>query len=209
MKKIFILIVFIINLNEQSLAEQFITNYHKGKFLESFRDNFLVATEKLNEGRFAKTVIVMFAHDKGGALGLVVNKPLGVIPLNEIVKVPENFSEKQKNLLKKKIPVFWGGPVNKNKVFILHTNEYSDKSTIKIRDLSISSDYETLLKIAENKGPKKNLIVIGLSSWGPEQLEGEFERDSWVLSEINEEIVFEIENSEKWQKALKNSYLKL
>tara|TARA_B000000557_G_scaffold199053_1_gene164297 strand:+ start:59 stop:688 length:630 start_codon:yes stop_codon:yes gene_type:complete len=208
-KKIFILIVFFINLNEISQAEQFITNYHKGKFLESFRNNFLVASEKLNEGRFAKTVIVMFAHDKGGALGLVVNKPLGVTPINEIVKVPKNFSEKQKNLLKKKIPVYWGGPVNKNKVFILHTNEYSDKSTIKIRDLSISSDYETLLKIAENKGPKKNLIVIGLSSWGPEQLEGEFERESWVLSEINEEIVFEIENSEKWKKALKNSYLKL
>ena len=106
MKKVFILIILFINLNEISLAEQFITNYHKGKFLESFRDNFLVASEKLNEGRFAKTVIVMFAHDKGGALGLVVNKPLGVIPINEIVKVPENFSKKQKNLLKKKIPVF-------------------------------------------------------------------------------------------------------
>ena len=79
----------------------------------------------------------MFAHDKGGALGLVVNKPLGVTPINEIVKVPENFSDKQKNLLKKKIPVFWGGPVNKNKVFILHTNEYADKSTINIRNLSI------------------------------------------------------------------------
>ncbi len=68
------------------------------------------------------------------------------ISINEIVKVPKNFSEKQKNLLKKKIPVYWGGPVNKNKVFILHTNEYSDKSTIKIRDLSISSDYETYNK---------------------------------------------------------------
>ena len=68
-QKIFILIILFINLNEHSLAEQFITNYHKGKFLESFRDNFLVASEKLNEGRFAKTVIFMFAHDKGGALG--------------------------------------------------------------------------------------------------------------------------------------------
>ena len=66
--------------------------------------------------------------------------------------------------------------------------------------------YWKLLKI---KVQKKNLIVIGLSSWGPEQLEGEFERESWVLSEIKEEIVFEIENSEKWKKALKNSYLKL
>ena len=61
----------------------------------------------------------------------------------------------------------------------------------------------------KTKVQKKNLIVIGLSSWGPEQLEGEFERDSWVLSEIKKEIVFEIENSEKWKKALKNSYLKL
>ena len=209
MKKIFILIILFINLNEQSLAEQFITNYHKGKFLESFRDNFLVATDKINEGGFAKSVVVIFAHDKNGALGLVVNKSLGLTSIDEIVKVPKNFSQKQKKLLKKKIPVFWGGPVNKNKIFILHTNEYADKSTIKISNLSISSDYETLLKIAENKGPKKNIIVIGLSSWGPEQLEGEFERDSWVLSEIKEEIIFEIENSEKWKKALQKAYLKL
>ena len=96
MKKIFILIVFFINLNEISQAEQFITNYHKGKFLESFRNNFLVASEKLNEGRFAKTVIVMFAHDKGGALGLVVNKPLGVTQLMKLSKFQRIFLKNKK-----------------------------------------------------------------------------------------------------------------
>jgi len=208
-KKIFIFIVLIINLNEISLAEQFITNYHKGKFSESFKDKFLVASEKLNKGIFAQTVIVMFEHDKDGAFGLVINKPLGLTPINKIIKIPDSFSEKQKNLLKKKIPIFWGGPVNKNKIFILHTNEYADKSTIKFRNLSISSDYDTLLKITDNKGPKNKIVVIGLSSWGPEQLEGEFEKDSWVLSEIKEEIIFETENSEKWKKAFKKGYLKL
>ena len=161
------------------------------------------------KGRFGETVIVMFEHDENGAWGLVVNKAIGPTPINKLINIPKSLTDKQKKLTNKLIPIFWGGPVDKSRIFILHSNEYVSETTIKFKNLSISSDYNTLLKIADNKGPKKNLIIIGISSWGPGQLDGEIEKDSWVLSEIKEEIIFEIDNNEKWKNAYKKGYLKL
>ena len=55
-------------------------NYLKGKFYSSVKNHFLIATEKMNDNRFKKTVITMLENDKDGAWGFVINKPLGTIP---------------------------------------------------------------------------------------------------------------------------------
>ena len=163
----------------------------------------------MKDPRFKETLIVMFENDEDGAWGLVVNKPIGSVFVKDLVDLPKNLKKLNKEIINKKIPIFWGGPVDENRIFILHSKEYESKTTIKYNKLSLSSDYETLLKIAENKGPKNNLIIIGISSWGPGQLEGEIERDGWILSEIKKEVIFEIENNEKWKNAFNKGYLKL
>jgi len=208
MRKIFIFLFFLVILNNTSLATEYVTKYYKGKFYETVKDKFLVATEEV-DGRFGETVIVMIEHDENGAWGLVVNKPIGHTPINKLINIPISLTEKQKKLTKKQIPIFWGGPVDKSRIFIMHSKEYESESTIKFKNLSISRDFNTLLKIADNKGPKNKLIIIGVSSWGPGQLDGEIEKNGWVLSEIKEEIIFEIENDEKWKNAYKKGYLKL
>ena len=205
----FILLFCFINLNNSIKAADYSLNYYKGKFYESVKDNFLVATNYMKDPRFKKTVIVMFESDEDGAWGLVVNKPIGSVFVKDLVDLPKNLKKLNKKIINKKIPIFWGGPVDKNRIFILHSKEYESETTIKYNKLSLSSDFETLLKIAENKGPKNNLIIIGISSWGPGQLEGEIERDGWILSEIKKEVIFEIENNEKWKNAFKKGYLKL
>ena len=205
----FVFIFFLINFYNLSQAEEYPKNYYEGKFYESVKDNFLVATEKLKGTRFSETVIVMLENDENGAWGLVVNKPIGLTSINKLIEIPKSFTEEQKKLTKMKIPIFWGGPVEENRIFILHSNEYISETTIKYRNVSISSDYKTLLKIADNKGPKNKIIILGISSWGPGQLEGEIEKYSWMLSEIKNELIFEIENQEKWKKAKENGYLKL
>tara|TARA_B100001245_G_C22799399_1_gene385367 strand:+ start:245 stop:880 length:636 start_codon:yes stop_codon:yes gene_type:complete len=205
----FVFIFFLINFYNLSQAEEYPKNYYEGKFYESVKDNFLVATEKLTGTRFSETVIIMFENDENGAWGLVVNKPIGLTSINKLIEIPKSFTEEQKKLTKMKIPIFWGGPVEENRIFILHSNEYISETTIKYRNVSISSDYKTLLKIADNKGPKNKIIILGISSWGPGQLEGEIEKYSWMLSEIKNELIFEIENQEKWKKAKENGYLKL
>ena len=156
-------------------------NYLKGKFYSSVKNYFLVATKKMRDPRFKNTVIIMLKNNEKGALGLVINKPLSSVPLSSLIYKSRDATNKQKELYNVKIPVYWGGPVNENKILILHSEEYKNETTINFKNISISSDYNILFEIADNKGPKKNLVILGISSWGEGQLEGEMEREHWTL----------------------------
>ena len=184
-------------------------NYLKGKFYSSVKDHFLIATEKMKDNRFKKTVIVMLENDKDGAWGLVVNKPIGLLPIALLIDPSLNTSEEREELYKVNIPVFWGGPVETKKIFILHSKEYQSDSTSNYGSISISQDYNILFDIAENKGPEKSLVIFGYSGWGSGQLEGEMERDHWILSDIDLDITFDQESNTKWNKAFKNSFIKI
>ena len=184
-------------------------NYLKGKFYSSVKNYFLVATKKMTDPRFKNTVIIMLENDEKGAWGIVINKPLTSIPLGSLIYKSRDATNKQKELYNVKIPVYWGGPVNESKILILHSQEYKNETTINFQNISISSDYNILFEIANNKGPKKNLVIVGFSSWGEGQLEGEMEKEGWNLSEINLNLIFEMDNAEKWLNAIKNSFIRL
>ena len=211
MKKLFptFILIFVLNLYLPTNAGPWPKNYYKGKFYESVKDFFLVASKTMKDPRFKNTVIVMLDNDEKGALGLVVNKPLASVPLSSLIHKSRNTTAKQKKLYNAKIPVYWGGPVNENKILILHSQEYQNKTTKKFKNLSISSDYKILFEIADKKGPKKSLVILGISSWGPGQLEGEMEIDEWVLSEINTDLIFEMDDSRKWLNAINSSFISL
>ena len=67
-------------------------NYLKGKFYSSVKNYFLIATKKMNDSRFEKTVITMFESNKDGAWGLVINKPIGLIPIALLIDPSFNTS---------------------------------------------------------------------------------------------------------------------
>ena len=170
-------------------------------------NNFLVATEKMNDNRFKKTVIAMLENDEDGAWGLVINKPMGSIPLAMLIDPALNTSDEREKLYGINILIHWGGPVEVKKIFVLHSSEYQSESTKNYDSISISQDYNILLDIAANKGPKKSLVILGYSGWGRGQLEGEMERDDWILSDIDLNIVFDEKSNTKWNKAFKKSFI--
>jgi len=184
-------------------------NYFKGKFYSSVKNNFLIATEKMNDNRFEKTVIAMLENDEDGAWGLVINKPMGSIPLAMLIDPSLSTSEEREKLYEKNILIFWGGPVEVKKIFVLHTKEYISETTKIFGDIAISQDYNILFDIAEDRGPEKSLVILGYSGWGRGQLEGEMERDHWILSDLDSDIIFEKESMKKWPKAYENSFIRL
>jgi len=214
MKKriLFLLLIFIITLslfNNNITSAEGPKNYLKGKFYSSVKDHFLIATEKMKDDRFSKTVIVMLESNENGAWGLVINKRLGTMPIALLIDPSLNTSKEREKLFKVNIPVFWGGPVDVKEIFVLHSTEYQSETTKNYGNISISSDYNILFDIAENKGPEKSLVIFGYSGWGGGQLEGEMERDHWILSDIDLDITFDRESNTKWNKAYKNSYIKI
>ena len=203
----FITIISLFN-NEIGSAEG-PKNYLKGKFYSSVKNHFLIATEKMTDDRFSETVIIMLDSDKNGAWGLTLNKRLGSMPLALLIDPSLNTSEEREELFKINVPIFWGGPVDPQEIFILHSTEYKSETTKKYNKIAISQDYNILFDIAKNKGPEKSLVILGYSGWGSGQLEGEIERDHWILSDIDLDIIFEEESKTKWNRALKNSFIKI
>ena len=211
-KKILLLLFFIFQISLFhyifALAES-PKNYLKGKFYSSVKDHFLIATEKMKDDRFEKTVIIMLESDENGAWGIVINRRLGTMPIALLIDPSLSTSEEREKLYKINVPVFWGGPVDIKEIFILHSAEYKSNTTQNYGNISISQDYNILFDIAENKGPEKSLIIFGYSGWGSGQLEGEMERDHWILSDIDLNIIFDEESNTKWDKAYKNSFIKI
>jgi putative transcriptional regulator len=211
-KKILLLLFFIFQISLFhyifALAES-PKNYLKGKFYSSVKDHFLIATEKMKDDRFEKTVIIMLESDENGAWGIVINRRLGTMPIALLIDPSLNTSEEREKLYKINIPIFWGGPVDVKQIFILHTTEYQSDTTKNYGNISITQDYNILFDIAENKGPEKSLIIFGYSGWGSGQLEGEMERDHWILSDIDLNIIFNEESNTRWNKAYKNSFIKI
>ena len=217
MKKLFPVFVLILFFNFYLPAKsidlpkhyKFPKNYFKGKHYDSVKDFFLIATEKIRDSRFEKTVILMLEHDKKGALGIVINKPMGTISLGTLISKVEDETINKKQLYDVKIPIYWGGPVDDHKILILHSKDYKNETTKEYNNLSTSNDLSTLVKIAEKKGPKKSLVILGLAAWNTGQLDGEIELERWTLSESNMDLIFEIENNTKWLKAINNSFIRL
>ena len=211
-KRILLLLIFVlqISLFHNILASaEGPKNYFKGKFYNSVKDHFLIATKKMNDNKFKKTVIAMLENDKNGAWGLVINKPIGSIPIALLIDPSLNTSKEREELYKLNIPVFWGGPVGTKEIFVLHSNEYQSDTTNNYGSISISQDYNILFDIVKNKGPEKSLVILGYSGWGSGQLEGEMEKDHWILSDLNLDIIFDKDSSSKWQNAYKNSFINL
>ena len=188
---------------------KFPKDYFKGKHYDSVKDFLLIATEKIRDSRFEKTVIIMLEHDKKGAIGIVINKPIGKITLGSFISKVDDRSINKKELYDVKIPVYWGGPVDDHKMLILHSKDYKNESTKEYNNLSTSDDLATLVEIAEKKGPKKSLIVLGLSAWNTGQLDGELELERWTLSESSVDLIFDMQNKKKWLKAINNSFIRL
>ena len=217
MKKIlvvfFVLVVANISFSAKSIDlpkhYKFPKNYFKGKHFDSVKDFFLIATENIRDSRFEKTVILMLEHDEKGAIGIVVNKPMGTISLGSLISKVKDKSINKKKLYDVKIPIYWGGPVDDHKILILHSKDYKNESTKEYTNLSTSSDLKTLVQIAEKKGPNKSLVVLGLAAWNIGQLDGEIEMERWTLSESSMDLIFEMEDNKKWLKAIKNSFILL
>ena len=209
-----LIIIFFYNTNSSSTDlpshYTFPKNYKEGVYTQSFKDNLLVAQNDNTDSKFYKSVIILLEHDEKGAIGFAVNKLLGEYPLSSLVNNNNEIKDTDKRKLDKlTLPIFWGGPLDENRIFVLHSSEYESKNTKIFQSLSVTNDLQILIDISENNGPKDSLILIGISAWGENQLEGELERNDWSLAETNLNLIFQESNDAKWKSAMKNIFLPL
>lgn len=170
---------------------------------------FLVAAPKIADPRFKATVIYMIGHDAEGAMGLIINRPFGSGRLSSLLKgfgVNESLVQGKDG----EVRLYYGGPVEKGRGFILHSSDYKETGTTVVNDkVSMTTRIEALLDIAEGKGPKRSLFILGYSGWGPGQLEHEMARQDWTTAPADPEMIFNGDPESIWSLVSKVSGVEL
>jgi len=167
--------------------------------LRSLTGELLVATADMRDPRFAQTVIYMVRHDATGAQGLVVNRPLGEVPLARLLEQMHMDGVGATEMIR----LHGGGPVERLRVFVLHTGDYTADGTIAVKDgIALSVEPDILAAIAGGKGPRRRLFVLGYAGWAPGQLEAEIEAGAWARAGADEAMLFDPDHDKKWERAL-------
>ena len=172
----------------------------------SLAGRLLVATESMRDPRFARAVIYLVRHNEQGALGFVINVPMGEVPFERALKplgleVPPGSGD---------LPVHYGGPVEPGQGFVLHTLDWkSDATTVVNERFAFTQDPRILESMARGTGPRRTLFFLGYAGWAPGQLDAELTTGTWGVAAADERLVFETDPAQKWIEAMARRILEL
>ena len=166
-------------------------------------NQFLIAMPGMADGMFAGAVVYLCEHTEKGALGLVINKPIDI-------KLKNLFEKVELTLDRADIadtPVYFGGPVQTERGFVLHesqggeTSPYS--STLAIPGgLEMTTSKDVLEALSNGAGPKRILVTLGYSGWSAGQLEDEMGRNGWLNVSAAPEVIFDTPAEQRYDRAL-------
>ena len=167
-------------------------------------NQFLIAMPGMADDTFAGAVVYLCEHTDRGALGLVINKPINITLKNLFDKVELSLDRDELGAP----PVFYGGPVQTERGFVLHEKIASDgprySSTLAIPggELEMTTSKDVLEAMASGQGPRKVLVTLGYSGWGAGQLEDELGRNGWLTVNADPSIIFDTPVPDRYARAV-------
>ncbi|MCB9778301.1 MAG: YqgE/AlgH family protein [Alphaproteobacteria bacterium] len=156
--------------------------------------SFLIASPQMTDRWFEKTVVLLCQHDEDGALGLVINRegPVGIGDVLERMDLPGGAPDQ---------PTLWGGPVSESSGFVLWRGRADDDEGWNPGDqVAVSPSADRLESLAQ--AGQRFHLALGYAGWGPGQLEGEIEGGSWLVADIDGELVMEAPIEQRYDRAL-------
>lgn len=167
---------------------------------DSLTGRALIAMPGIGDSRFERAVVYICAHNADHAFGLLLNRPvdgltashlLQKLGVNSEIEVPPD-------------PVLYGGPVERERGFVLHTADYVNlESSVRIgRDVALTATRDVLEAMASDHRPRHAFLALGYSGWGAGQLEQELMENVWLVCEPDETLLFGQDFDHKWSMAL-------
>lgn len=162
------------------------------------RNQFLVAMPSLNDEQFGQTVTLLCEHNDEGALGLVVNRPTDLKLADMLGHLGLDTSQFGDG----SPPVFWGGPVQPERGFVVHAEPGDWDATLHIGErLHVTTSRDILDALAAGGGPRHYIVVLGYAGWDAGQLENEILGNAWLNTPVDQQILFDTPSTERWQAA--------
>jgi putative transcriptional regulator len=163
--------------------------------------HFLIAMPAMADPNFARTLTYICEHNADGALGIIVNRPIGMTlaTLFERVDIPleaagTGFGGQ---------PVYFGGPVQTDRGFVLHRPAGSWQSTIAVADdIGLTSSRDILQAMGDSGVPAEVLVTLGYSGWSAGQIEWELSQNAWLTVAASPEVLFDLPPEERLPAAM-------
>ena len=161
--------------------------------------HFLIAMPSMADPYFAKTLTYICEHNDQGALGLVVNRPIDMT----LQALFERLSLRMGDAGRRDAPIYFGGPVQTDRGFVLHEPAGNWQSTLRVRDLiGLTTSKDILEAVGRGEGPQRMLVTLGYAGWSPGQLEHELSQNAWLTVEAKDAILFDIPAEERLAQAM-------
>ncbi|GIU40827.1 YqgE/AlgH family protein [Shewanella colwelliana] len=171
--------------------------------MDSLQNHLLIAMPSLHDTFFERSVIYICEHDEKGAMGLMINRPIGV-DVNELLK---QMSLDEANQVSESIgsQVLVGGPVGQEKGFVLHTPQSQWSNSLQISDeVMLTTSRDVLTSLGGHQAPEHFIVALGYAGWGRNQLDQELAENSWLAIPVTHELLFDTQHDERWQAATKS-----
>jgi putative transcriptional regulator len=167
---------------------------------DSLVGRLLVAMPGIGDPRFEHAVILVCVHEPGHAMGLRLDRPAPKTDLKAVLaklEIPAPDSAAGR-------PVLVGGPVDKERGFVLHTDDWmSEASSVAFVDgLAMTGTKEALLAMTDAHGPRRSTLMLGYAGWGEGQLEDELVENVWLTADADMDVIFDGVHETKWSRAL-------
>ena len=161
--------------------------------------HFLIAMPNMADPYFAKTLTYVCEHNERGALGLVVNRPIDMT----LQALFERLSLTLKHKDLSDAPIYFGGPVQTDRGFVLHEPTGNWQSTLRVRDaIGLTTSKDILEAVGRGEGPQKILVTLGYAGWDAGQLEHELAQNAWLTVEAKDAILFDLPSEERLPAAM-------
>ena len=162
-------------------------------------DHFLIAMPTLEDPYFANSLVYVCEHNENGALGIIVNRPLDL----DLAGLFEKIDIKLENTGLAKLPVYFGGPVQLDRGFVLHRPHGQWQSTLVVNsEIGLTSSRDVLSAVGSTGLPSEIIVTLGYSGWDAGQLEAELAQNSWLTVPAKPSILFELPPEERLPAAM-------
>ena len=161
--------------------------------------HFLIAMPNMADPHFAKSLTFICEHNDQGALGVVVNRPteMNLHSLLEQVSIAPDSDEF------KSVAVHFGGPVQVDRGFVLHTPVGTWQSTLAVgSEIGLTTSKDILQAVARGEGPRQIIVTLGYAGWAPGQLEHELAQNAWLTVQAKREVIFDLTPEERLPAAM-------
>lgn len=165
----------------------------------SVTGQLLIATPALTDPPFDHAVILVAQHNRGGAIGIIINRPLDRQTIASLLAA----YGVQASGIDGSVQLFVGGPVDPQAGFVLHSADYRNADTLDIDGrVALTGGPQILRDIGLGKGPRQKLVAFGYAGWGPSQLDNELHQGVWETMPEDPALVFEDDRAKVWSDAL-------